>query len=115
MRRAALVLRSKEGVKRVILYEADDGVYLFLSRSIHDAGSFADEWYVSVEDAEAVCRERFGIDKRMWQEVPDPEPGCQHDWIAPVRIKGREQGQPQWGVLERLVVGRWVQITEPPE
>ena len=68
MRRVALVPRSNpQDVKRVILHEAD---YLYLSCSIHDAGSFADEWYASVEDAEAVC-ESFGIDKGMWQEVPD--------------------------------------------
>lgn len=36
--------------------------------------------------ASEVCVERFGITDGMWQEVPDPEPGCQHDWIAPVRI-----------------------------
>jgi hypothetical protein len=112
MRRVALVPRfNPQDVKRVILHEADDGVYLYLLRSIHDAGSFADEWYASVEDAEAIC-ESFGIDKGMWQEVPDAEPGCQDDWIAPVRIKGREQGRPHWEVLERLVGGHWVQITE---
>jgi hypothetical protein len=35
---------------------------------------------------------------------------CQQDWIEPVRVIGRNEGQPQWGRLEKLVDGRWQEI-----
>jgi biofilm protein TabA len=72
-------------VKRIILYAGDNGASLFLSKSTDDAGCFADEWYESVDEASLACHERFGVEDAMWQDVPDPEPGCQEDWIAPVR------------------------------
>lgn len=112
MRRVALNPRPRSEIRRVILYQSDDGVYLFLSKTEDDAGSFADEWYASVDDAEAESEERFGITEDMWVEVPDPRPGCQADWIAPVRVRGRESGKPEWGVLERLVNDEWMLMNQ---
>jgi hypothetical protein len=110
MRRVVALSYSVEQVQRLILYDSTDGVYLFLSDSNEDRGSFADEWYATVEDAEQVCLERFGVDASMWQPVPDPLPGCQADWIAPVRVRGRDIGKPEWGKLERLEGGVWVPL-----
>ncbi|WP_139165462.1 hypothetical protein [Microvirga guangxiensis] len=110
MRLLAFARNPEDEVKRVILCETSDGVYLFLSRSMEDKGSFADEWYECTKDAQAACRSRFGIELEAWQEVPDPMPGCQHDWIKPVRVKGRDRGQPEWGVFEQLVDGHWVPV-----
>ena len=45
-------------------------------------------------------------------DIPDPEPGCQEDWIAPVRVRGRAEGRPEWGVFERYENGAWVAITK---
>ncbi|WP_156339167.1 hypothetical protein [Chondromyces crocatus] len=87
-------------------------MYLFLSRSEKDEGTFADEWYEYVSDAEAEAEERFGITKDMWIEVPEPQAGCQPDWIEPVRVRGRKYGEPEYGVLERLVNGEWVVIPQ---
>ena len=111
MRRVALVPRRDLDVKRVILFAAGNGALLFLSRSTDDAGCFADEWFESVDAANLACAARFGIEASMWLDVPDPEPGCQEDWIAPVRVRGRELDQPEWGVLERYENGSWVTIT----
>ncbi len=89
MRRVAYVDPPREDVRRVVLYKhVDDAVYLFLSRTVDDAGAFADEWFESVEDAERCARDRFGIASDMWQAVPDPEPGCMHDCLVPTRING---------------------------
>jgi hypothetical protein len=87
-------------------------VSLFLSTTIDDDGCFADEWYESLDDAHAACRSRFGIEERMWGDVSDPEPVCQEDWIAPVRVRGRVEGRPEWGVLERYENGAWAAITK---
>jgi biofilm protein TabA len=110
MRRVAVLPRNVDQVQRVILYESSDGVYLFLSDSKEDRGAFADEWYTTVEDAEQVCLERFGVDASQWQPIPDPLPDCQADWVAPVRIRGRDAGKPQWGKLERFEEGVWVPL-----
>ena len=115
MRRVALVSNGEEGVRRVIQFATGDGVYLFLSRSDEDRGSFADEWYATVQDAAEECLKRFGIKESDWRTVPDPKPFCQHDWIAPVRVKGRADGRPEWGQLERFVDGKWVDLKDDPE
>ena len=107
MRRVSSVARSLDGIRRVVLYASDGDCYLFLSRSEDDAGAFADEWYPSVADAEHAAFDRFGVTRDMWTDVPDPMPGCQADWIQPVRVVGRQEGRPLWGRLERLVDGEW--------
>ena len=100
MRRVALVPAPTTDVKRVILHACDAGVYVFPSASTEDAGGLGDEWYETVDAALQACREAYGIEDKMWQDVPDPEPGCQHDWIAPVRVRD--------GVMERRENSEWV-------
>jgi len=112
MRRVALTTIERDGIRRVILHATDHGTYLYLSRSVDDAGAFADQWYESVADAEAAACDRFGIATDAWTSVADPEPGCQHDWIAPVRVKGRPEARSRLAQLERLVDGKWVDIPE---
>lgn len=107
MRRVAVLTTPVEEVRRIILYETEGGVSLFLSDSVEDAGSFADQWYASVDEAEQVAREQFGVKGSDWRDCPDPLPGCQHDWIAPVRVPGRDTDHPVWGTLERLEDGVW--------
>ena len=109
MRRVAIVPRTDLETKRVILHDTGrSGTFLYLCRSIEDTGGYADEWYESAAHATAACSDRFGIQEEMWNDVPDPEPGCQHDWIAPVRVRGRVEGKPQWGEFERREGDRWV-------
>jgi len=113
MRRVAMAPAHSGEVKRVMLFDSGrDGVYLFLYRAVKDQAAFADELYESVEEAEGSCLERFGVAADQWQDIPDPQPGCQHDWIAPVRVVGRDTGTPQWGKLERLEDGKWVRVSD---
>ncbi len=88
MRRVALVVTpDADDVRRVIVYGPDDGGwFLFLSKTVEDEGCFADEWYESLADVSAACRQRYGIEESMWRDVPDPEPGCMQDRIAAVPI-----------------------------
>ena len=107
MRKVASVQNNHSEVRRVILYECEGGVYLFPCATEEDGSGMGDEWYESVPVAEDVCREEYGILSHHWREVPDPLPGCQQDWIEPVRVKGRAEGKPEWGTLERLEDGVW--------
>ena len=69
-----------------------------------------DEWCESVAQADEVCLRDFGVSAADWEYIDDPAEGCQHDWIALVRVKGRNIGQPQWGRLERLEDGAWKDV-----
>lgn len=110
MRWIAQTTSHAGGVRRVVLYEAGSGAHLFLSRTIDDRGSFADEWYATTEEARESARARYGIIEEHWCLVPDPEPGCQHDWIRPVRIARDSQGRALRGRLEIRIDGAWMSL-----
>jgi hypothetical protein len=107
MRKLARTRRFDANVAQCILYECEDGVYIFPCASTEDGSAQGDDWFQSREEAERYCEESFGILVGDWKIIDDPLPDCQHDWVAPVRVKGRAEGKPQWGVLERLVNGQW--------
>jgi biofilm protein TabA len=88
-----------------MIYDYEHGTYLFLYQSYEDCGATADEWYENIEQAKNSAYESFHINHDDWEEIPDPLEFCQHDWISPVRIPGRNISQPQWGKLEKLIDG----------
>jgi len=63
--------------------------------------------------AEEVAKIEYGIQHSDWIQINDPLPNCQHDFIRPVRVPGREKGNPQWGSLEELRDGKWVPFKIP--
>ena len=65
-----------------------------------------DAWYPDVESVYEDWNDE--IDERGWIDIDDPLPDCQHDAFLPIRVKGREIGKPQWGQLEILKDGQWV-------
>lgn len=110
MRKGALVPQPTTKVVRLLLHDdGENGVYLFSFDRLEDGDSCSgDEWYETVADAECVAQQKYHVAPESWQPLPAVVEHCQQDWIAPVRIKGREEGNPQWGKLERLVDGHWV-------
>ena len=109
MRYIARVLDNPE-VKRLMVYSGSEGSYLFSYSFEEDGGCSGDWWFPSIEDAFATATERYHVQRSDWHTIPDPLADCQHDWIAPARIPGRESGNPQWGKLEVLKDGIWVQV-----
>jgi len=95
-----------------MIHDSDDGVNLFKYDSLEDGNSLGDEWYESIQDALDVCKKDYGIDENDWEQIPDPPEFCQQDWIAPVRIVGRNVGKPQWGNFEKFTDGKWIEIKE---
>lgn len=84
-----------------MVYDAgNDGVYLFLYRTVEDGPCHADYWFETPAAAVECAEAEFGIGPADWQSVPDPSPGCQDDWIAAVRVKRNAKGQPVWGGFE---------------
>jgi hypothetical protein len=97
-------------VKRLMIHDCEDGVYLFTFEIEDDGGCSADLWFETIEDAMETAKDDYGIRLDHWTEIPDPPEHCQQDWIAPARIPGRETGNPQWGKLEVFKNGKWVKI-----
>jgi hypothetical protein len=109
MRRVART-KCHPDVLQVILYQCPDGIYLFYCSSVDDGFAMGDEWYEDLESAESVCLNEYGINSDDWEIIPEPLEYCQHDWIEPVRVIGRDRGKPQWGCLEKLIDGLWKPI-----
>jgi hypothetical protein len=87
-----------------MVYDPEDsgGVHLFLFHILDDGPGFADYWFTSQSEAVDQARLQYGVEAADWQPISDPPPGCQHDWIAPVRVARDETGRPVYGRFERL-------------
>ena len=97
---------SKDIVK-IMLYETEEGFYLFGYCSLDAIQCSSDRCYASLDD---LYEDWNGlIDERGWIEIEDPLPDCQHDAFIPIRVKGRDIGKPEWGKFEMLKEGKWVE------
>lgn len=74
-----------------MIYESEEGVYLFGFNTKSDGHFTWDELYVSLEDVKEEAEERFGVESNNWTVIPEPMENYQHDWIIPGRIKGSLQ------------------------
>lgn len=108
MRKIAFVTSpDKENIKKVMIYESNNGIYLFGYDTVFDYSSLFDEWYENLESAEMCCMEEYNVKSEDWILISDPQEFCQHDLIMPIRVKGRERGMPQWGNYEIFSNGKW--------
>ena len=110
MRKVARVRITEVGVRWVIVHQTEGGVHVFPCASDEDGSVTGDDWYPSLSDADAACADAYGVECGDWRLIGDPPQGCQQDWVSPVRVRGRESGNPQWGEFERLVDGSWTII-----
>ena len=102
MRKIATLTTPVNGIRRVMLYEADGGTYLFLFTRTDDGPCEYDHWYESPRDAEDAAAQSFGVRSQDWTVIPDPPPGSQHDWITPTRVKCDTAGNKLWGQFEAV-------------
>lgn len=93
-----------------MLYECADGVYVFGYDCLQDAASISDYLQDTIKDAEEFCNDEYNIDSRDWILIADPLDNCQHDFIMPTKVKGKENGNPEWGHFQTLLDGRWHEI-----
>ena len=94
-------------VYKIMLYETEEGVYLFEYSSPDAVFSSADRFYESLDDVYDDWNDL--INERGWTGIEDPLPFCQHDAFLPVRVKGRDTGKSEWGRYEILKDGNWVE------
>ncbi len=100
-------------IKKLMIYESKEGVYLFGYDCVQDTASIWDNWYLTVEEAEEYCEDIYQVDKEKWIEISEPLADCQHDFIMPTKIVGKENGKPQWGQFKSLLNGKWVENNYP--
>ena len=94
-------------VCKIMLCEAEEGVYLFLYDRPDAVLCVSDLLYDTPEE---LYDDWNGlIDERGWTLLDDPLPGCQQDAFIPIRVKGRNIGKPEWGRFEALTDGVWVE------
>jgi len=110
LRRIVTLREPKDEIVRLMIHTEDSGTYLFGYKKNEDCGAEWDEWYETENDAMESCLTEYGVKVSDWSEIPNQEPNCQQDWISPVRVKGRENGQPEFGKLERLINRKWTEL-----
>ena len=99
---------KKDYIYKIMLYQTKrDGVFLFQYCSVDAIQCSFDQYYDDIEDVYEDWDDE--IDERGWIDIDDPLPYCQHDAFIPVRVKGRETGNPEWGKYETIVDGEWVE------
>ena len=94
-------------VYKIMLYETEEGFYLFTYSSPDAAECASDQCYDSLEELYEDWNDL--IDERGWITMDDPLPCCQQDAFLPVRVKGRNIGKPEWGKYEVLQDGEWIE------
>lgn len=97
---------ENEQICKIMLYETEEGICLFGYGSEDAVQCSSDLLYDSLDDLYEEWNDR--IDETGWIEIEDPLPGCQHDAFIPLRVKGRDEGKPEWGKFETLEDGKWI-------
>ena len=98
---------KKDFIYKIMLYTSEiDGVYLFKYCSPNAVQSSFDDYYSDLNDLYDDWNDK--IDDIGWIDIEDPLPYCQHDAFLPIRVQGRNIGNPQFGKLEILKNGKWV-------
>ena len=105
-------VQNNEQIKRLLLDQTENGVFLFLYDRQEDSPCKFDLWFETLEDLYRDCQNSFEIQEYDWIEIPDVPEGCHQDWIASVRVKGRNVGKPLFGKFESLENGVWVDIDQ---
>ena len=106
MRKVAFVKRP-DNIQKLMLYKSAEGVYLFGYDCLQDTSAIWDNWYIDLQVALEYCSDVYSIGEKMWISISDPCEHCQHDYISPTRIKGRDVDKIIWGELESLENGEW--------
>jgi hypothetical protein len=120
MRKVAAVpeaMAERTGMRRLMLADAPDrysGMFVVYAYMLPDPDgpSFTGWLFESAADA-VVEMESWGIAASNWRDIPDQLPGCQPDWIGPVRIPRAADGGKLYHQWERLEGGAWVPFDGP--
>ena len=94
--------------KKLMIYEALDGIYLFGYDCLQDSSSIWDNWFLTLNEVHEYCSEIYNINNEDWVIISEPVENCQHDYILPTKVIGKETGKPKWGEFQTLIDDQWV-------
>ncbi len=97
-------------IKKLLIYQSTDGVYLFGYDCLQDTSCKWDKWFMTIEEAKEYSYDIYKIDNDKWISISEPLENCQHDFILPTKVKGRESGNPEYGKFQSLFDNKWVDI-----
>ncbi len=104
--REPLKCNNKDSIYKIMLHQTEEGVFLYKYCSVDAVQCSFDEWYPDIESIYEDWNDE--LDENGWIDIDDPLPACQHDAFLPIRVKGRNIDKPEWGKLEILHNGEWV-------
>lgn len=81
MRMYALLEERVENVKKIMVYESESGVYVFLYDTQEDKSCVADLWFETLDEAVDHCIQEFNVIQAQWLVINDPKEGEYHDII----------------------------------
>jgi hypothetical protein len=82
MRKIVTLRIPVNDIHRLMLLIYPSGIYLNLYLQMEDCTSDFDEWYETIEEAEASVRERFGVGPDDWIDIGDAPEDSRDDWIG---------------------------------
>lgn len=102
---------EKDMIYKIMIHKIKkQGVYVYLYTSPEAVFCSYDIYYEELEDVFEDWKDK--IDEKGFIKIDDPQPYCQHDCVYPIRVKGRNTGNPQWGKYEMLQGNEWVDFYE---
>ena len=110
---------GKYDVKRVMLVENPQDeryrgcIVSYVSVDKEDGPPDGGQVYegYAIEQIFKEFEEDYDIKRTDWQAIPDQIPGCEDEWVAPVRHARDYQGNIIQGSWEQLVNNQWVSFT----
>ncbi|WP_229696063.1 hypothetical protein [Paenibacillus albidus] len=77
----ALLKEHVDNVRKLMIYDNENGVYVFLYYTQEDKSGFADLWFETIDEAVDYCIEKYKVIQDQWVIIKDPKEGQQHDII----------------------------------
>ena len=85
-----LIARTKDNntdIMRLMIYESEEGIFLFGYSTMIDSVSKWDSYFDSIEHAKESAMIDYNVDFDDWIQISDPDIDCQHDWIGRTQLK----------------------------
>lgn len=81
MRMYALLREPVDNIRKVMIYDSENGVYAFLYDTHENKSGIADLWYEILDEAMAYCNQELKVIEEQWIVINDPKEGEQHDYL----------------------------------
>lgn len=81
MRMYALLREPIDNIRKIMIYNSENGVCVFLYDTQENKSGIADLWFETLDEAMVYCNQELKVIKEQWIVIYDPKEGEQHDII----------------------------------